>query len=59
MPLIATIALVIVLVAFRLLVPPVPNLVGTYFRRWGKRTTIVLCTISLVVATLAILVSRG
>jgi hypothetical protein len=54
---IATIALIIVLVAFRLLLPPVPGFMS-YFRRWGKRTTILCCSIALFVAAVAILVTR-
>jgi hypothetical protein len=58
MALAATIALIVVLVAFRLLLPPAPGLLKTYVDRWGKRSTIVLCAIALVGAALMILVSR-
>jgi hypothetical protein len=58
MALALTIALVIALVAVRLLVPPVPGLLKTYVERWGKRTTIMLCAISLVGAALLILISK-
>jgi hypothetical protein len=57
MALIGTIALVIILVAFRLLLPPVPGLTS-YFRRWGKRTTILCCSIALFAAAVAIFVTR-
>jgi hypothetical protein len=57
MAVIATIALVIILVAFRLLLPPVPGFMS-YFRRWGKRTTILCCSIALFAAAVAILVTK-
>jgi hypothetical protein len=59
MALVVTIALIAVLVAFRLFLPPVPGLLQTSVKRWGKRTTLTLCAISLGVAALVILVSRG
>jgi hypothetical protein len=52
------IALVVVLVALRLLLPPVPGLLKTGFQRWGTRNTILLFTISLVCAVGAIFLSR-
>ena len=58
MALVLTIALIVVLVGFRLLLPPVPGLLRAYLQRWGKRTTIVLCTISLACAAIAILALR-
>lgn len=58
MALVVTIALIVVLVAFRLFLPPVPGLLKTYVDRWGKRSTIMLCAIALVGAALLILVSR-
>jgi hypothetical protein len=58
MSLAATITLVIILVAFRLLLPPVPGMVKIHFRRWGTRNTIILCTISAAGAALAIFFSR-
>ncbi len=58
MALVLTIALVIALVAVRLLIPPVPGLLKTYVERWGNRTTIMLCAISLVGAALLILISK-
>ena len=56
MALVLTIALVILIVALRLLVPPVPGLIKTGLERWGKRTTIMLFAISLIGAALAILI---
>lgn len=58
MALVLTIALVVVIVALRLLVPPVPGLLKIGLERWGKRTTIILFSISLIGAALAIFVSR-
>jgi hypothetical protein len=58
MALALTIALIVALVAVRLLIPPVPGLLKTYVERWGKRTTIMLCAISLVGAALLILISK-
>jgi hypothetical protein len=58
MALALTIALIVTLVALRLLIPPVPGLLKTYVERWGKRTTIMLCAISLVGAALLILISK-
>jgi hypothetical protein len=52
------IALVVVLVALRLLLPPVPGLLKSSFQRWGTRNTILLCSISLVGAVVAIFLSR-
>lgn len=53
-----TIAVVIVLVALRLLVPPVPGLLKIGRERWGRWTTITLSAISLVGAALVIFISR-
>jgi len=58
MALVATVALVVLLVAFRLLLPPVPAFLAAYTARWGKRTTILLCSISLASALVAILMLR-
>jgi hypothetical protein len=58
MALLLTIALVVVLVAVRLLIPPVPGLLKIGVEQWGKRSTIMLCAISLVGAVLVILISR-
>jgi len=58
MALVVTIALIAGLVAFRLFLAPVPGLVQTSIKRWGKRSTIMLCAISLGVAALVILISR-
>lgn len=58
MPLLATVALVIALVALRLLLPPVPAFWSTYSRRWGKRTMILLCSMSLAGAAVLIFFSR-
>lgn len=58
MALILTISLVVILVMVRLFIPPVPGLLKTSIDRWGKRTTIMLCTTALVGAVLLILISR-
>ena len=58
MALVLTIAFVILLVALRVLVPPVPGLLKTGLERWGKRSTITLVAISFIGAVLAILISR-
>jgi hypothetical protein len=58
MALAVTIALIAALVALRLFLPPVPGLLQTSVKRWGKRTTLTLCTVSLAVAALVILISR-
>jgi len=57
MALALTITLVFVLVAIRLLSPPIPGLLKIGLERWGKGTTIALFAISLIGATLAILIS--
>ena len=57
MALIATITLIVLLVAVRLLVAPVPSLFTKYAQRWGTRTTILLCMVSLVSAALVIFIS--
>jgi hypothetical protein len=58
MALVATIALIVVLVAFRLFLPPVPGLLKTYVDRWGKRSTIMLCAVAHAGAALMIMISR-
>lgn len=58
MALVLTIALIVVLVAVRLLITPVPGLLKMGIGRLGKRSTIMLCAISLVGAVLVILISR-
>jgi hypothetical protein len=58
MALIGTIAAIVILVAFRLLMPPVPGLVPGISHRWRKSTTAVLCSIALAGAAIAIWVSR-
>jgi hypothetical protein len=54
----ATVALIVLLVGVRLLLPPVPNLLKTYLPRWGTRATGVLCAISLAVAVILIALSK-
>jgi len=58
MALAITIALVVVLVAVRLAVPPWPNFVKMGMERWGNRTTVVLFAIALVGAAAALVISR-
>jgi hypothetical protein len=57
MALIGTIAIIALLVAFRLLAAPAPGL-AALSRRFGKRTTIVLCSVALAGAAVAIALSR-
>jgi len=58
MALVLTIALVVILVAVRLLIPPVPGLLKTSMNRLGKRNTVMLCAVSLAAAVVAILISK-
>jgi hypothetical protein len=58
MALVGTIAAIVVLVAFRLLMPPLPGFLHSFSRRWRKSTTAVLCSIALAGAIVAIWVSR-
>jgi hypothetical protein len=51
------IAVVILLVAFRLLVSPFPAF-SRLSKRFGTRTTVVLCSIAIAGAVVAIAVSR-
>ena len=53
-----TIALIVVLVLVRLLVPPVPGLLKMSNDRFGKRSTIILCAVALAGAVVLIIVSR-
>ena len=53
-----TIALIVVLVAIRLLMPPVPGLIKTGFQQWGTRSTTLLCTIGLALGVVAIFLSK-
>jgi hypothetical protein len=57
MALIGTIALIILIVALRLLLPPAPGLLSLA-RRFGKRTTIFLASMAIAFAVMAILISR-
>jgi len=58
MPLIWTIALIVAVVAFRVWGGVDAGLMTALFKRWGKRTTVVLCTMSLIGAGVAIYLSR-
>jgi len=58
MALALTIALVVILVGIRLLIPPVPGLIKTSLERFGKRSTIILCATAFVGAVLLIVISR-
>ena len=58
MALLLTISVVVVLIAIRLLIPPVPALLKAGIERWGKFTTIILCAVSLIGAALAVALSR-
>lgn len=53
-----TIVLIVLLVAVRLLLPPVPGLLKMGVERWGKRSMVMLCAVALVGAVLMILISR-
>lgn len=55
---ILTVVLVLILVTIRLLLPPVPNFIKTYSRKWGGRKTAILCGMSIAAAMLMILISR-
>jgi len=57
MALLGTIAIILLLVAFRLLVSPVPGL-ATLSKKFGTRTTVVLCSIAVAGAVMAIALSR-
>jgi hypothetical protein len=58
MPLIWVIALVVAVVTFRVWAGVDAGLTAALFKRWGTRTTVVLCTMSVIGAVLAIYVSR-
>jgi len=58
MALAITIALVVVLVAVRLTMPPWPNFVKLGMERWSKQTTVVLFAIALVGAAAVLVISR-
>ena len=58
MALILTIGLVALLLAVRLLIPPVPGLLKTSIERFGKRSTVTLCAAAIIGAALLILATR-
>lgn len=58
MSLALTIAIVVIALAVRLLMPPVPGLIRTYYPKWGRRNTLVLCAVAGACAALAIFVSK-
>jgi len=53
-----TIAFIVAMVALRLLIAPVPGLLKMGVDRWGKRSTFMLCAISLIGAVLVITLTR-
>jgi len=57
MGLIGTIALIVLLVAFRLFLPPAPGLISLS-RRFGKRSALLLFSIGLTAAAAAIFLTR-
>jgi hypothetical protein len=57
MALLGTIIVVALLVALRLLMPPVPGLLGLW-RAFGKRTMAVLCSLAVAGAVALIVLSR-
>ena len=58
MALAITIAVVVVLVAVRLTMPPWPNFVKVGMERWGKKTTVALFAVAAIGAAIAIIASR-
>jgi len=58
MPLIWVLALVVAVVGFRVWAGIDTGVTAAYFRRFGKRNAVVLCTISVIGGALAIYVSR-
>ena len=52
------IALFVVLVASRLLMPPAPGLLRMGLRRWGTRKTISFCAMAAAFGLVAVLLSR-
>lgn len=57
MALLGTIVLIVLLVALRLFLPPVPRL-ARVSRRFGKRTTVILSSIAIAGAVALILLSK-
>ena len=57
MALLGTIAVIIILVAFRLLMPPVPGL-AAISKQWRTRTAVILCSIGAAGVVVAIALSR-
>ena len=57
MALLGTIAVIVILVAARLLMAPVPGL-AALSKRFGTRTTVVLCSIAAAGAVVGIALSR-
>ena len=57
MALLGTLVLIVLLVAIRLLLPPMPRLVAAS-RMFGKRTAIILCTIGIAGGVVLIALSR-
>jgi hypothetical protein len=57
MALLATIALVALVVVLRLLFPPVP-MFASYFRHWGKKTSIILCSVAAIGAAIVIFAAK-
>lgn len=58
MALLATIVLIVLLVAVRLLIPPVPQF-AKLSRTFGKRTTVLLCSLAIAGAAVLIVLSRN
>jgi len=54
-----TIALLALLIGFRLLCPPVPAFYQNYMQRWGKRTTLAACMVSIAGMAIVVFLSRG
>jgi len=58
MPLIWVIVLIIAVVGFRVWAAIDAGLMAAYFKRFGKRTSIALCTMSVLGGALAIYLSK-
>lgn len=58
MPLIWVIALIVAVIGFRVWAAIDTGLTAAYFKRLGKRTSVALCTISVIAGAVAIYLSR-
>jgi hypothetical protein len=58
MALLLTVGVIALLLLVRLSMPPVPGLLKMSIERWGKRNTMMLCTVAFIGAVVLIVVSR-